>query len=74
MEEIRNHFCDDNKDLLVLDSRDLADPTVINDLRQIDLPLFSKPPVREMSRTQLQVPLLKNDCSMFSSLFIASQT
>jgi len=34
--EMGNPFCDDNKDILVLDSRDLADPAVINTLCQID--------------------------------------
>jgi hypothetical protein len=103
MGEMGNPFSDDSKDLLVLDSRDLADPAVINTLRQIEklgqeqydtyvnerlvnqtkpitdpikrnnLPLFSRPPVREKSKTQLQVSSLKNDCSLFSRLFIASQ-
>ena len=101
--EMGNPFCDDSKDLLVLDSRDLADPAVINTVRQIEklgqeqhdsyvleilinqtksitdpikrnnLPLFSRPPVRDKTRTQLQVSSLKNDCSLFSRLFIASQ-
>ena len=35
MGEMGNPFCDDSKDLLVLDSRDLAD-SVINTLRQIE--------------------------------------
>ena len=104
MGEMRNPFCDDSKDLLVLDSRDLADPEVINIVRQIEilgqqqydtyvnerlvnqtkpitdpikwknLPLFSRPPVREKSWSQLQVSSLKNDCFLFSRLFIASQT
>ena len=103
MREMGNPFCDDSSDLLVLDSRDLADPAVINTVRQIEklgqeqyntyvderlvnqtkpitdsirrnnLPLFSRSPVREKSRTQLQVSSLKNDCSLFSRLFIASQ-
>lgn len=102
--EMGNPFCEDSKDLLVLDSRDVADPAVINTLHQIEklgqeqydtyvnerlvhqikpitdpikrnnLPLFSRPPVREKSRTKLQVLSLKNDCSLFSRLFIASQT
>ena len=38
-----------------------------------NLPLFSQSPVREKSRTQLQVSSLKNDCSLFSRFFIASQ-
>ena len=93
MREMGNPFCDDSSDLLVLDSRDLADPAVINTVRQIEklgqeqyntyvderlvnqtkpstdsirrnnLPLFSRSPVREKSRTQLQVSSLKNDCN-----------
>ncbi len=104
IKEMGNPFCDDSKDLLVLDNRDLADPAIITTVRQIEklgqeqyetfvnerlvnqtkpitdpikrnnLPLFSKPPVREKSKTQLQVSSLKNDCSLFSRLFIASQT
>ncbi|KAJ8405691.1 hypothetical protein AAFF_G00316710 [Aldrovandia affinis] len=104
MGEMGNPFCEDSKDLLVLDSRDLADPAVINTLHQIEklgqeqydmfvnerlvhqtkpitdpikrnnLHIFSRPPVREKSRTQFQVLSLKNDCSLFSRLFIASQT
>ena len=104
MGEMGNPFCDDSKDLLVLDSRDLADPAFINTVCQIEilgqeqydtyvnerlvnqtkpitnpikrnnLPLFSRPPVREKSRSQLQVSSLKNDCFLFSRLFIASQT
>lgn len=96
-------FCDDGNDLLVLNSRDLADPAVINTVHQIEklgqeqyhtyvserlvnqakaitapvrrnnLPLFSRSPVREKSRTQLQLSSLKNDCCLFSRLFIASQ-
>ena len=34
MREIGTPFCDDSSDLLVLDSRDLADPTVINTDRE----------------------------------------
>ena len=98
-----NPFCDDSKDLLVLDSRDLADPAVINTVHEIEklgqeqhnsyvlerlvnqakpitdpikinnLPLFTRPPVRDKSRTQLQVSSLKNDCTQCSRLFVASQ-
>jgi len=34
--EMGNPFCDDSKDLLVLYSRDLADPAVINTVREIE--------------------------------------
>ena len=36
-------------------------------------PLFSRPPVLDKSRAQLQRSSLKNDCSLFSRLHIASQ-
>ena len=41
--------------------------------RKINLPLFSRSPAREKSRTQLQVSSLQKDCALFSRLFIASQ-
>ena len=46
---------------------------ITDSIRRNNLPLFSRSPVREKSRTQLQVSSLKNDCSLFSRLFIASQ-
>ena len=103
IEEMGNPFAENSKDLLVLDSRSLADPAVIDTWRQIkslgqeqydtyvnerlvnqtkpitdpvninNLPLFSRPPLREKSRAQLQRSSLKNDCSLFSRLYIASQ-
>ena len=104
IEEMGNPFAENSNALLVLDSRDLADPAVTDTSRQIkspgqeqydtyvnerlinqtkpitdpikrnNLPLFSQPPVREKSRDQLQRSTLKNDCSLFSRLYIASQT
>ena len=38
-----------------------------------NLPLFSRPPVRVKSSKQLQFSTLKNNCSLFSRLYIASQ-
>ena len=103
IEDMGNSFAENSNDLLVLDSRDLADPAVIGMLCQIkslgqeqydtyvnerlvkqtkpitdpikrnNLPLFSRPPMREKSRTQLQWSSLKNYCSLFSRLYIASQ-
>ena len=103
IEDMGNPFAENSKDLLVLDSRDLADPAVIDTLRRIkslgqeqydtyvneclvnqtkpitdpikrnNLPLFSRPPVREKSRAQPQRSSLKNDCFLFSRLYIASQ-
>lgn len=54
---------------LVNQTKPITDP-----IKRNNLPLFSRPPVRQKSRTQLQVSSLKNDCSLFSRLFIASQT
>ena len=42
-------------------------------IKRNNLHLFSRPPVREKSRKQLQMSSLKNDCSLFSRLYIASQ-
>ena len=36
MGEMGNLSCDDSKDRLVLDSRDLADPVIINTVHQIE--------------------------------------
>ena len=47
---------------------------LITDLiKRNNLPLSSRPPVRAKSRAQLQRSSLKNDCSLFSSLYVASQ-
>ena len=35
--------------------------------------LFSRPPVSEKTKSQLQLVSLKNDCSLFSRLYVASQ-
>ena len=103
IEEMGNPFTEDSSDLLALDSRNIADPAVIDTVRQIEklgeeqydafvkerlisqtkpisdpikknnLPLFSRPPVREKTKSQLQVTSLRNDCSLFSRLYITSQ-
>lgn len=43
-------------------------------IKRNNLNLFSRPPVREKSNKQLQLTSMKNDCSLFSRLYIASQT
>ena len=104
MEDMGNPFCEKSAvNLLVLDTRDLADTAVIDTVNQIEnlgqeqyetyvserlvnqtkpikdpikrnnLPLFSRPPVRERSKSQQQISSLKSDCSIFSRLYIASQ-
>jgi len=53
---------------LINQTKSIADP-----IKRNNLPLFSRPPVFERSRAQQQVASLKNDCSLFSRLYIASQ-
>ena len=104
VEEMGNPFNEDSSDLLVLDSRDIIDPsvadtflkikklgleqykayvderlvnrtkTVMEPIKRNNLHLFSRPPVRVKSNKQLQMSSLKNDCALFSRLYIASQT
>ena len=99
-----NPFCESSSDLLVLDSRIIADSAVADTVFQIEklgldkyeayvnerpvpttvpisdpikrnnLHLFSQPPIREKSSKQLQLLSLKSNCSLFSRLYIASQT
>ena len=54
---------------LVKQTKAIADPIKRNNLH-----LFSRPPVHQKSSKQLQLSSLKNDCSLFSRLYIASQT
>ena len=42
-------------------------------IKRNGLCLFSRPPVRKKSSKQLQLSSLKNKCSLFSRLYIASQ-
>ena len=100
---MRNPSSENTSDLLVLDSRDLVNPAVINTVRKIEklgqkqydtyvsdqlvnetkpisaaikknnLPLFNRLPIREKTKSQLQLTSLKNDCSLFSRLYVASQ-
>ena len=103
MEEMGNPFTENTSDLLVLDSRNIADAAVVDVVQQIEklglnqyeayvedrlvkqcipisnpikrnnLHLFSRPPVKRKSNKQLQLSALKNNCSLFSRLYIASQ-
>lgn len=98
-----NPFSEESKDLLVLDSRNLVDSSVIHTMYHIEklgaeqyhtfvserlttrskpisdpikknnLSLFKTPTMKEKSRAQQKIVSLKNDCSLFSKLFIASQ-
>ena len=42
-------------------------------IKKNNLPLFNRLPVREKTKSQLQLTSLKNDCSLFSRLYVASQ-
>ena len=92
IEQVGNPFTENSSDLIVLDTRDIADPAIIELVRQIEklgtdrcelnvqvektwwkrLALFHYPPFREHSKSQQQLSSLKNDCSSFSRLYVAS--
>ena len=55
-------------DRLVEQSTSISEP-----IKKNKLPLFSRPPQREKSKSSLQVSSLKSDCSLFSRLYIACQ-
>jgi len=56
------------KERLVSQTKPMSDP-----IKKNNLPLFSPPPVREKTKSQLQETYLRNDGSLFSWLYIASQ-
>ncbi len=58
-----------------MEERLLKQTKAIADLiKRNNLHLFSRPPVHKKSSKQLQLLSLKNNCSLFSRLYIASQT
>ena len=103
IDDMGNPFSENSSDLLVLDTRDIADPAIIDSIRQVEklgtdqhevyvqerliaktkninepiprnkLALFRCPPIREHTKSKQQLVSLKNDCSLFSRLYIASQ-
>ena len=103
IDDMGNPFQEESVDLLVLDSKNIADVPVIQTVRTIEklgqdkyesfineriksrdksifhpisrnqLPLFSNQKPREVTRSKLQLEAAKNDCSLFSKLYIASQ-
>ena len=56
------------KERLVSQTKPITDP-----MKKNNLLLFSRPPVLEKTKSQLQVTSLRNDCSLFSRLYIASE-
>ena len=103
MDDMGNPFLEESGDLLVLDSKNLADVAVIQTVRTVEklgqdqyesfinqriksrdksifhpisrnqLPLFSNQKPREVTKSKLQLEAVKNECSLFSKLYIASQ-
>ena len=104
IEEMGNPFLEQSQDLLVLDTRDILDPSVVESVRKVEelgakqyskfvderlvkcevpitdvlsknkLVLLSHPPPKLPSKQKMQVTALKNDCSLFSRLYISCQT
>lgn len=54
---------------LVDQTKPITDP-----IKKNNLPLFCRPPIIDISITDLHLSSLKNDYSLFSRIFIASQT
>ena len=103
MEDMGNPFLEQSDDLLVLDSRDVADKRVGETVRQIEqvgrdkystfvaerldnrekhltdtikqnkLPLFSRQCHKQTSKEKQQISYLKQDCSLFSRLYVSCQ-
>lgn len=47
---------------------------ITDPIKRNKLPLFSQPPTKVVSKKQAQVAALKDDCSLFSRLYIACQS
>ena len=56
------------KERLVRQTKPISDP-----IKKKNFLLFSRPPVRENTKSQRKVTSLRDDCSPFSRLYIASQ-
>ena len=47
---------------------------VFDPISKIQMPLFSRPPSRGLSKTKQTITSLKSDCALFLLLYIATQT
>ena len=104
LQDMGNPLLEESEDLLVLDSRDVADPAIVQTVREIEktgqdqyekymtervierttpvfdpisknqMPLFSQPTSRGPSKTKQTITSLKSDCTLFSLLYIGTQT
>lgn len=104
IEEMGNPFQEDSTDLLVLDSKEIMDETVVKAVREVvsigqdqykafvkerfqertkpiteaikksKLPLLKQQPQKNPTKDKQKVAALKNDCALFSRLYIACQS
>ena len=104
IEEMGNPFEEDSTDLLVLDSKEIMDDTVVKTVKEVitigqsqynafvkerfqertkpvteaikknKLPLFREQPQKGTTKDKQKVAALKNDCALFSRLYIACQS
>ena len=104
IEEMGNPFLEQSQDILVLETKDILDPSEGESVRKADklgekqyhnfakerfnqcekpitdvipknkLILLSHPPPKPPSKQKMKVTALKNDCNLFSRLYISCQT
>lgn len=63
----------DQYNTFVSECLDKKTKAIKDPIKRNNLPLFGRPPVHEKARSQQQISSLKNDCSLFSRLYVASQ-
>jgi hypothetical protein len=64
----QEQYCAYINERLVNQNLPVSDP-----IKKNGLPLFGRPQVKEKNKTQQQLTSLKNDRSLFSRLYVASQ-
>ena len=71
----RQPFTEHSEDLLSLDTKDIADPSVVQIMRQIKMTGkdMYKPTAKTATKRKSKISLLKNDCSLFSRLYLSCQ-
>ena len=87
LEDMGNPFMEESEDLLVLHSRDVADPAIVQIVREIEKTgqdqydqymteqvIERTTPVFDPSKIKQTITYLKSDCTLFSGLYIATQT
>ena len=71
--KLRNCMGQEQYDIYVGERLVNQTKSVWEPIKKNNLALFSRPPIREKTKSQLQPASLKNDCSLFSRLYVASQ-